>query len=72
MFRRALQRRLRDELLKETLSVSLAHARIALAAWRDDYSPRGRHAPEMERVKRRPTIASAAVTIVTNVFLGMR
>jgi putative transposase len=30
--------RLRDELLNETLFVSLAHARAALAAWRDDYN----------------------------------
>ena len=30
--------RLRDELLNETLFVSLAHARAALAAWKDDYN----------------------------------
>jgi len=30
--------RLRDELLNETLFVSLAHARAALAEWRDDYN----------------------------------
>ena len=30
--------RLRDELLNETLFVSLAHAREALAIWRDDYN----------------------------------
>jgi putative transposase len=30
--------RLRDELLNETLFVSLVHARAALAAWRDDYN----------------------------------
>ena len=30
--------RLRDELLNETLFVSLAHARGALEAWRDDYN----------------------------------
>lgn len=30
--------RLRDELLNETLFASLAHARVALAAWRDDYN----------------------------------
>jgi len=30
--------RLRDEFLNETLFVSLAHARIALAAWRLDYN----------------------------------
>jgi putative transposase len=30
--------RLRDELLNETLFTSLAHARAALAAWRDDYN----------------------------------
>jgi putative transposase len=30
--------RLRDELLNETLFVSLAHARVLLAAWRLDYS----------------------------------
>ena len=30
--------RLRDELLNETLFSSLAHAREALAAWRDDYN----------------------------------
>src|ERR1700689_3559386 len=30
--------RLRDELLNETLFVSLAHARAALDAWRDDYN----------------------------------
>ena len=30
--------RLRDELLNETLFASLAHAREALAAWKDDYN----------------------------------
>ena len=30
--------RLRDELLNETLFTSLAHAREALAAWKDDYN----------------------------------
>jgi len=30
--------RLRDELLNETLFVSLAHARAVLAAWKDDYN----------------------------------
>jgi putative transposase len=30
--------RLRDELLNETIFVSLAHARAALADWRDDYN----------------------------------
>jgi putative transposase len=30
--------RLRDELLNETLFVSLAHARAALVAWKDDYN----------------------------------
>ena len=30
--------RLRDELLNETLFASLDHARLALAAWRDDYN----------------------------------
>ncbi len=30
--------RLRDELLNETLFVSLTHARAALAAWKDDYN----------------------------------
>src|SRR5438552_13150335 len=30
--------RLRDELLNETLFVSLAHARCALAAWKLDYN----------------------------------
>ncbi len=30
--------RLRDELLNETLFVSLAHARVALAAWRIDFN----------------------------------
>src|SRR6476660_3690204 len=30
--------RLRDELLNETLFTSLAHARAALAAWKDDYN----------------------------------
>ncbi len=30
--------RLRDELLNETLFSSLAHARTALAAWKDDYN----------------------------------
>ena len=30
--------RLRDELLNETLFVSLAHAREALAIWKDDYN----------------------------------
>jgi putative transposase len=31
--------RLRDELLNETLFISLAHARAALAEWKDDYNP---------------------------------
>ena len=35
---RELQRRLRDELLNETLFISLAQAREALAAWKDDYN----------------------------------
>ncbi len=30
--------RLRDELLNETLFTSLAHAREALAIWKDDYN----------------------------------
>jgi len=30
--------RLRDELLNETLFTSLAHARVALTAWRNDYN----------------------------------
>ena len=30
--------RLRDELLNETLFTSLVHARVALAAWRNDYN----------------------------------
>jgi len=30
--------RLRDELLNETLFISLAHARAVLAAWKDDYN----------------------------------
>ena len=30
--------RLRDELLNETIFVSLAHARSALADWKDDYN----------------------------------
>jgi putative transposase len=30
--------RLRDELLNETIFVSLAHARVALADWKDDYN----------------------------------
>jgi len=30
--------RLRDELLNETLFASLAHARVALDAWKDDYN----------------------------------
>ena len=30
--------RLRDELLNETLFVSLVHARAALATWKDDYN----------------------------------
>ena len=30
--------RLRDELLNETLFASLAHARVALAIWKDDYN----------------------------------
>ena len=30
--------RLRDELLNETLFTSLAHARVALQAWRTDYN----------------------------------
>jgi putative transposase len=30
--------RLRDELLNETLFTSLAHARAALAAWKDNYN----------------------------------
>ena len=35
--------RLRDELLNETLFCSLAHARMMLAAWRDDYNVRRPH-----------------------------
>jgi putative transposase len=35
--------RLRDELLNETLFVSIAHARIMLAAWLIDYNPASQH-----------------------------
>ena len=35
--------RLRDELLNETLFGSLAHARVALAAWQLDYNPASQH-----------------------------
>jgi putative transposase len=35
--------RLRDELLNETLFRSLRHARVTLAAWRDDYNVRRPH-----------------------------
>lgn len=35
--------RLRDELLNETLFTSLAQARVALAAWRDDYNDNRPH-----------------------------
>ncbi len=35
--------RLRDELLNETLFTSLAHARVALAAWKDDYKRASQH-----------------------------
>jgi putative transposase len=35
--------RLRDELLNETLFCSLPHARMMLAAWRDDYNVRRPH-----------------------------
>ena len=31
-------RRMRDELLNETLFLSLAHARVEIAAWVDDYN----------------------------------
>ena len=37
-FSESFNGRLRDELLNETLYRSLAHARAALAAWRDDYN----------------------------------
>ncbi len=37
-FSESFNGRLRDELLNETLFRSLPHARIALAAWRDDYN----------------------------------
>jgi len=35
---RELQRRLRDELLNETIFTSLAHVREAVAIWKDDYN----------------------------------
>jgi putative transposase len=35
--------RLRDELLNETLFSSLAHARVALAAWQLDYNRASEH-----------------------------
>ena len=37
-FTESFNGRLRDELLNETLFVSLAHARAMLAAWKDDYN----------------------------------
>src|SRR5271156_730241 len=37
-FAESFNGRLRDELLNETLFTSLAHAREALAAWKDDYN----------------------------------
>lgn len=37
-FSESFNGRLRDELLNETLFRSLAHARLALEAWRDDYN----------------------------------
>ena len=37
-FIKSFNGRLRDELLNETLFVSLAHARSALAEWKDDYN----------------------------------
>jgi putative transposase len=37
-FAESFNARLRDELLNETLFRSLPHARLMLAAWRDDYN----------------------------------
>ena len=36
-FVESFNRRMRDELLNETLFISLAHAREKIAAWADDY-----------------------------------
>jgi putative transposase len=67
--------RLRDELLNETLFTSLAHARAALAAWKDDYNTIRPHssvgnlppaiyarlsAPEMQRDGRLRLIGGSA------------
>lgn len=35
--------RMRDELLNETLFLSMAHARVAIAAWVEDYDPERPH-----------------------------
>ena len=35
--------RMRDELLNETLFLSMAHARVEIAAWVDDYNPERPH-----------------------------
>lgn len=43
MFIETFNGRLREELLKETLFTSLAHAREALAIWQDDYNTVRRH-----------------------------
>ena len=37
-FVESFNRRMRDELLNETLFISLAHAREKIAAWADDYN----------------------------------
>ena len=42
-FSESFNGRLRDEMLNETLFRSLPHARVALAAWRDDYNTRRPH-----------------------------
>jgi len=41
---RKLQRRLRDELLNETLFMSFAQAHVALGCWRVDYNEARPHA----------------------------
>lgn len=37
--------RMRDELLNETLFMSLAHARVEIAAWVEDYNRERPHSP---------------------------
>ena len=56
--------RLRDELLNETLFISLAHAREALAIWKDDYNTIRLHSSHRQRAtcRLRQTLLSREAT----------